>query len=161
VIADVNFRTIVNKKTIIVTSAGALVGCAIILICWSSFRLYRVVKVGIPEAYAAWTTADLIIDHMQAHGGEWPTGWELLNQAAVERLENGRALRCEAGRLPELVSVNWEFDPKVWIPTASLVTSFKLRVVTRRDGTEFRTVWHGAEPNEMISDFLLTGKRKQ
>lgn len=150
-----------RRKRIIVALTKALVGFAIAMVCWTAFRLYRVVKVGIPEAYAAWTTADLIIDHVQTHDGAWPAGWTDLNLAARQRLQNGEALRCDPQDLPELVSVDWGFDPVAWMATNPQDTGFTARIVTRTDGGAFRTVWHGAEPNEMILEYLVTGKRRQ
>jgi len=150
-----------RRKRTVVALTGVLSILVIATVCWAAFRLDRVVKVGIPEAYAAWTTADLIIDHMQAHDGAWPAGWPHLDVAATQRLHNGDALRCDPQDLPELVSVDWGFNPAAWIATNSQGTGVAARIITRTDGRAFRTVWHGAEPNEMIVEYLLTGKRRQ
>ncbi len=77
----------ISKRVVV---AGLLIALAI-GIC-VGIRFYVKGMYRLPEAYAAWTTADLIIDHMEANGGEWPMGWEDLRRAADTRLRNRQDL---------------------------------------------------------------------
>lgn len=109
----------------------------------------------VPEAYAAWTTADLIIDHMEDHDGAWPGGWQDLFHAADIRKANGVILYWEPEELPSLITVDWNADPAALAKAAAVDDEPPFLVITRLDGTEFPTVWEGHEPNRMILDYLL------
>jgi len=115
----------------------------------------------LPEAYAAWTTADLVIDHMEAHDGAWPEGWEDLFQAANIRKADGVILHWEVEELPSLVAVDWTADPAVLVEAPAVDDEPPFLVITRLDGTEFQVVWEGAEPNQMILDYLRARREQQ
>src|SRR5688500_12227787 len=56
--------------------------------------------------------------------------------------------------LRQTVAVDWAFDPASFMHAEAGERPI-LRVVTRIDGSDFETLWEGAEPNEMIRDYLL------
>ena len=140
------------KKFVLAGLLGALVTGA-----WVAWRFYLTANFRVPEAYAAWTTADLIIDHLEANSGEWPSGWQDLRRAADTRIQEGRPLRWEFAELPELVSVDWFADPEILGRVTPHSEEPPFHVVRRKDGSDFSVVWQGAEPNQMILDFL-TGR---
>jgi len=114
----------------------------------------------LPEAYAAWTTADLIIDHMESHEGAWPEGWQDLFHAADIRKANGVILQWEVEELPSLVAVDWNADPAALVEASTVGDDPPFLVITRLDGTEFQVVWEGAEPNQMILDYLRARRER-
>jgi hypothetical protein len=114
----------------------------------------------LPEAYAAWTTADLVIDHMETHDGAWPEGWEDLFHAADIRKANAVILRWEVEELPSLVAVDWNADSAALVEASTVGDDPPFLVITRLDGTEFQVVWEGAEPNQMILDYLRARRER-
>ena len=59
-----------NLRTILVTVA--VLACVLLLLV--GLNIYF----GIDDAYAQWGAADMVIDYLESHGGEWPTNWEAL-----------------------------------------------------------------------------------
>lgn len=131
-------------------AVALLVGCGI----YYAARVYWIVYHNIPEAYAGWTTADLVLDHLEAHGGAWPTGWADLRAAGEHRLEGHGPgpMRWDLGELERLVKVDWAADPKQLAAMPDGHPPF--HAITRADGSDFPVVWQGAEPNQMILDYL-------
>lgn len=155
--------TAMNRKTrrwtiAVVIAAPVLIaagiGASVIVTCLTTLNR-------LPEAYAAWTTAELIIDHMEDHDGAWPEGWEDLFHAADIRKANGVMLQWEVEGLPSLVAVDWTADPAVLAEASAVGDEPPFLVITRLDGTEFPTVWEGREPNRMILDYLLTRRERE
>jgi hypothetical protein len=110
----------------------------------------------IPEAYAAWDTGTLLVEYMQRHNDRWPSSWDDLLTVMDEKsrdqimLRGSRAGDVEyAQSLRKMVSVDWTFDPG---------REQERLPVTRPDGSAFRTVWEGAEPNEMVHVYLEARK---
>ena len=141
-----------------VVVAGLLIALAIG--AWVSIRFYLTGKYRLPEAYAAWTTADLIIDHMEANGGKWPMGWEDLRRAADTRPQDRQGLGWEFAELPNLVSVEWNADPQILAQATPHPEQLPFHVVRRKNGSDFPVVWLNREPNEMILYYLLSGERQ-
>ncbi len=141
-----------------VVVAGLLIALAI-GIC-VGIRFYVKGMYRLPEAYAAWTTADLIIDHMEANGGKWPMGWEHLRRVADTRLQDGQSLHWEFADLPNLVSVDWHANPEILAQATPHAEQPPFHVVRRKDGSDFPVVWQDAEPNQMILAYLLSGERQ-
>lgn len=142
-----------GRRRIIVISIVSVVLVLIGIGAWYIVTFLITLK-QIPQAYAAWTAADLVIDHMEAHDGAWPEGWEDLFHAADIRKANGMMLQWKVEELPSLVAVDWSADPAVFVEVSAVGDDPPFLVVTRPDGTEFPTVWQGRELNEMILDYL-------
>jgi hypothetical protein len=106
----------------------------------------------IPEAYAAWDTGDLLIEHMKLHDNSWPSSWDDLVPAMNGGTDGPMQLwGAQAGDTNYVLSIrnkvviDWSFDPRHLDGKSP---------VTRLDGTKFPFVWSGAEPNEMVRDYL-------
>ena len=57
-------------------------------VAYIGFHMWRTVT-QIPEAYAAWDAATLVIEHLDTHGGAWPRSWEELFAAATAFADAG------------------------------------------------------------------------
>ncbi|MCC9603766.1 hypothetical protein LOC67_24715 [Stieleria sp. JC731] len=109
----------------------------------------------IPEAYAAWDTGTLLTTYMDQNDGKWPSGWDDLSTVIGEEQpmlfsrsdSDGNSIsKLEyLDKLQSMIKVDWSFDP---------VPGTLDSPVTRIDGGKFRTVWVGAEPNEMVRSFI-------
>ena len=107
---------------------------------------------GVENAYAVWHVADWVIDHMEAHNGEWPRGWDDLE--AVYRARAERDVREAIAHYREQVEVDFDADPKQ-LARAPFEPGQKeppFRVIRHRRGPEW--VYEGREPNEMIWYYL-------
>lgn len=128
----------------------------IALTAWISFRfLYTAYH--ITEAYAAWDTGTLLVEYLKTHDDRWPGSWDDL--LSVMNTESGRKLILQgasagdlayAQKLRAKVVIDWRFDPKH--PGTA-------KPVTRPNGKPFPIIWEGAEPNEMVREYLKTGAR--
>lgn len=101
----------------------------------------------ISEAYAAWDSGTLVVRYMETHGGDWPGGWEDLEQ--LHGKEPHLRLRWNAhepdyfDRLRTMVSIDWTFDTNARSPKTP---------VKSVDGTELVCLW--SNPNEMVYRYL-------
>jgi hypothetical protein len=120
---------------------------------WAVYSIIHTLR-HIPEAYAAWDTGTLLIEYMKSHEDQWPRSWDEL--LAVLDSEGGRQIPLRgshagdiayARSLSKTVVIDWSFDPAHPDGRAP---------VTPRRGTKFSVVWEGAEPNEMVRDYLTT-----
>lgn len=116
----------------------------------------------IPEAYAAWDSATLIIEFMDTHDGAWPSSWEDVFSAAQTLPDNGRTLRgndaSTLSRIARLVRIDWSADPRTMAEAQPQPGDIPFRVITRADGSDFPTLWSGKEPNTLVWEYL---KRKR
>jgi hypothetical protein len=131
----------------IVTAALGLAG-------WFGYGIVHTLN-HIPEAYAAWDTGTLLVEYMRSHDNRWPTSWDDL--LTVLNTDSGRQILLRGARAGDLiyarslrnyVSVNWSFDP--------MHPDSQPNPITRPDGSRFPVVWSGAEPNEMVREYLRT-----
>lgn len=104
------------------------------------------------EAYAAWDTGTLLIEYMDTNEGNWPTSWEDLVGLIREDEDHRVMLRgARAGDvayvvgLRDVVSIQWSV-----VPSADEDFS----PVSRIDGTDFPVLWEGADPNEMVREYM-------
>lgn len=118
------------------------------------YSFYITVSVTVPNAYAVWVTAELIIQHMETHDGDWPRGWDDIQPYYIP----GTTIESPSGfdNLKRRVEVDWTVD----IPT--LRQSFPsysddLRVIWLRDRRDDQ--WSDADPNELIFKYLEDGYR--
>ena len=142
------------------TSKQVMIGLSLLLIAVVAYFSIAITRTArrIPEAYAAWDTATLIIEFMDTHEGKWPSSWDDLFSAARALPHGGRALRGYSidtlSTLPRIVRIDWNADPLTLMKATDGKETPPFRVVTRADGSDFPTVWSGAEPNAMILEYL-------
>jgi hypothetical protein len=138
-----------KKKIVLAVVAVLLLGVG-----YFAFRLVYTWR-HLPEAYAAWDTGCLLVNYMDLHEGRWPTDWEDL--LSVFESEVGEAI-CLAGRrsdetileharsLRRMVAIDWSFAPNK--------ATGDEQPVTRPNGKPFPVVWSGAEPNQIVHEYL-------
>lgn len=127
-----------------------LLAAALALVALGIHSIYHAVTTTVPNCYAAWWVADMVVEHMKSHDGAWPRGWEDLSapyEACVER--SGRHWTFE--ELQQRVDVDWQADPKV-LAEASNDERPPFRVIWLRDGSS--TYWNHAEPNGIVWEYL-------
>ena len=135
----------------ILIAAGLILLAAVAYI---GFHMWRTVA-QIPEAYAAWDAATLVIEHLDTHGGEWPRSWEELFAAAKTLPNNDRRLHgTSPDRLAKLVRIDWNADPREMTRASASPGRMPFHVITRADGRDFPTLWTGAEPNTLVWEYL-------
>lgn len=126
------------------------------LVCIAIGLVYTKIR-HVPEAYAAWDTGTLLVEYMKGHDDRWPSSWEDL--LSIMDSESGRQIPLRGAQagdinyarsLRKIVSIDWTFNP---------ARRDNRSPVTRLNGTAFPVVWHGAEPNEMIHEYLRTRAR--
>jgi hypothetical protein len=132
-----------------------IIGILVAVLGFAPYFIYGFVLTWhrIPEAYAAWDTGDLLIEYMKLHDNRWPSSWDELIPV-MNGGTNGPITLWGANpdrktnyvlSLRKTVVIDWTFDPRR--PNGK-------SPVTRLDGTKFPLVWSGAEPNEMVRDYL-------
>src|SRR5258708_39515613 len=55
----------------------------------SSYCMYQVVQTVLHDPYYVEHTAAYVINYMKSHSNHWPTSWDDLYQANIERVESG------------------------------------------------------------------------
>lgn len=135
---------------------GLLLVAAVLGYC--GFRTWRLVAQGIPEAYAGWDCATLVVEHMATHGGAWPRNWEELLAAATALPDGNRFLHgCsmnDVQKIRALVRVDWTADPKQLSRAQRRDDDPPFMVITRADGSALQTIWEGTEPNTLVWEYL-------
>ena len=124
----------------------------------AAFYVYYSVNSSVRNAYAAWWVADMVVDHMKAHDGTWPKGWDDLAdsyETCVHR--SGRPWTFE--ELRDRVDLDWGADPKDLIDAKTVDQSPPFRVIWLRDGSD--THWSGAEPNRIVLEYLQQRRTAQ
>jgi hypothetical protein len=136
--------------------AIALVLTVVVVAAYIGHAIFQVLS-RIPEAYAAWDTGTLLVEYMKSHDRKWPSSWnDLLSM--VRNDADGRITLHGAKTgdtnyalsLGKRVSIDWTFNP---------TRSMRGNPVTRPDGSRFRMVWAGAEPNDMVRDYLISSAK--
>jgi len=137
-----------------------LIAVAVVVVAvvgYIGFDMVRTVT-QIPEAYAAWDSASLLVEYMETHDGAWPTSWDELFSAARTLPREDRALRGHStnnlDKIAQFVRIDWHANPQELAQARLEADSIPFRVVTRADGSDFPTLWSGAEPNTLIWEYL-------
>ena len=140
-----------RSKRWLVTSV--LIAVAVAAVVSYVRRLVR----GVENAYAVWNVADLVIDHMEAHNGQWPRNWGDL--AAAKQQRAGRDVSEDMAHYRELVAVDFTVDPATLARTPFRPGSKEppFRVIRHRRSPAW--VYGGQEPNGMIWGYLNGGYR--
>lgn len=129
-----------------------LVGCPIALVAGVAL-LYKLVVAltGLPDtvrdSYAQWRVADMVVQYLEWNDGNWPRCWEDLDEAR------------------HVIASNWPFEDlraRVEIdfaadPEALTNADPPVRVIRLVNGK--RHHWSGAEPNEIIRQYLRDRSR--
>ena len=133
------------------------IGCAVLLaiLIGGIYRFHRFNQ-DTRNSYAVWWVADLVVDHMKANDGQWPSGWDDLRndyQACVDR--SGQP--WSFAELSQQVIVDWQADPQQLLDDSNGADTAEFKVITLSDGTE--KYWQHREPNQIILDYLRSTKR--
>ncbi len=129
----------------------SVLGCAVIVaVAGLGYSIYQAFN-SVPDAYAQWWVADMVIEHMEQNQGAWPNGWEELREPHRVLVERSGQPPLSFDKLRARVAIDFDAD------TATLVRVSQgkeppFRVVNLRSGRE--THWKGKEPNQMILDYL-------
>jgi hypothetical protein len=132
------------KKLLIVLVILIVVVLGSIVVEW--VRLTR----ALPESYAAWTTGNVIVDHLARNTNRWPRSWDELTESTnriiwYEPLE----------RMRSLVRIDWNVDVATLAERARRDPDSNPPIVTRPDGKPLKTRWGPeTEPNGKIMDYL-------
>ena len=137
----------------------ALAGVVLIVIGYFAWSLIYTWQ-RLPEAYAAWDIGTLLICYMERNEKRWPKDWDDLISTiqpddpcvrfrGFQRPEDSAKGYPETvAKLKAMVRIDWKYVPK---PGSSE------KPISKTDGTPFPVVWSGAEPNEMIFNYLTHG----
>ncbi len=137
---------ITKKKTILAVVCVLLVGGG-----YFAYRVYDTV----PNAYAVWWVADMVIEHMEANGGRWPSGWDdLADDYEICTARSGRPWTLED--LRGRVNVDWDADPNVLSQVKDSGQEKPFRVIWLKDGSDAH--WARREPNRLILKYLQKPK---
>lgn len=104
---------------------------------------------GLPDAYAMWNTGDLVVDYMGKHADRWPSGWEDL-RPSFEACKKGDEYMRGGLTFDEIrnrIEIDWKASPQ-----NALLHRTPFKSITARSANH--TIWEGAEPNEMIIQYL-------
>jgi hypothetical protein len=128
-----------------------LAGCIVV---WFGVRAYKSITVRQPNAYAMQSAGQLIVDHMRLHSGAWPRSWTDLRDtcAATGKQILSTNADSEIEELKKRVEIDWGADPKSLRRSILQGDRGPISVVRLRSGR--RDCWVGAEPNQMIREYL-------
>jgi hypothetical protein len=148
-----------RKRNIIVIVVTVLLA-AVGFIIWFGYQVFQVPR----DAYAVWWTADLVIEHMQKHGGAWPRSWDELRatsdqayKGTVSTNRDGTMIaefrpRDTIDELKQRVEIDWKADPRALAKAEFKERRPPFRVIWLRNGKT--THYSGKEPNDMVLDYL-------
>lgn len=157
-----SFFTRMTRRTKIIL--GSALGIIIALAACFAYAVYHTAHVTVPNAYAVWWTADLVIDHMERHNGAWPRSWEELGltseqayKGTVSTNHDGTMIaefrpRNSINELRERVEIDWKAEPMELVKADFKKKGPPFRVIWLRNGKS--THYSGREPNEMILEHL-------
>ena len=76
-------------------------GVIIAVAAFFAYAVYQTNHVIVPNAYAVWWTADLVIDHMERHDGAWPRSWEELRLTSEQVYKGTASTNLDATMISE------------------------------------------------------------
>ncbi len=136
------------KLKIILAALCVAVGYA----AYMAYRTYDTAT----NAYAVWWVAEMVIEHMEASDGQWPSGWDdLADDYETCAKRSGRSWTFES--LRGRVEVDWRADPNMLSRAKDNGQEKPFRVIWLRNGSDAH--WAGREPNRMILEYLKEPKQ--
>lgn len=150
-----------RRTRIIIGSVSAAVLAVVGFLAYAAYQAGHVV---IPNAYAVWWTADLVIDHMEKHGGAWPRSWEELRVTSEQAYKGTVSTNLDGTVIAEFrprdtiedlqkrVEIDWNADPSELVKAQFKEKGPPFRVIRLRNGKN--THYQGKEPNEMVLEYL-------
>ena len=157
-----SFVTRMTRRTKVIL--GSAVGIIIAVAAFFAYAVYQTAYVIVPNAYTVWWTADLVIDHMERHGGAWPRSWEELRLTSEQAYKGTASTNLDGTMIAEFrpresieelrqrVEIDWKADPMELVKADFKKTGPPFRVIWLRNGKS--THYSGKEPNEMILEHL-------
>lgn len=142
----------------IVYSVLGLLVATLGLFGWCTYDTWR----KLPEAYAAWDIGTILICYMERNENRWPRDWNDLAstikpdddcvfcRSVVSANDRNAGYPETLEHLKKLVRIDWNYVPEPGV---------RGNPVTTIHGEKFTVTWEGAEPNEMIHNWV-TNKRK-
>lgn len=121
------------------------------LVARTGWFVHKYLTVVVPDSYAVWWVADLVVDYMEHHENRWPSGWDDLLEP-YERLaeKSGRPWTFE--ELQERVDVDWDADPRELARAPARHGAAPFRAIWLKDGGEW--YWGAHEPNDIVWSYL-------
>ena len=156
-----------RRTRIIISSVSAVI---LAIAGFLGYAAYQAGHVVIPNAYAVWWTADLVIDHMEKHDGAWPRSWEELRVTSDEAYKGTVSTNLDGTVIAELrprdtiedlqrrVEIDWNADPRELVKAQFKEKGPPFRVIWLRNGKS--THYQGKEPNEMVLEYLKWREKK-
>jgi hypothetical protein len=141
-------------KRFLVFSASTLALVVAGVVIWFGPGVYRSITVRQPNSYAMQSAGQLIIEHLRRHSGAWPKSWaELRETCAISGMQIlAKTPDAEIAELKKRVEIDWSADPARLRDLVHQGDVARIAVVKLRSG---RRDWFvGAEPNQMIGDYL-------
>lgn len=147
-----------RKRNMVLITVAVLLA-VIGFVVWLGYQMMQVPR----NAYAVWWTADLVIEHMEKHGGAWPRSWEEL-RATSDQAYKGTVSTNDGYIIAEFrprdtiedlqrrVEIDWKADPKALVKAEFKEKGSPFRVIWLRNGEA--THYAGREPNGMILGYL-------
>jgi hypothetical protein len=105
----------------------------------------------IHNAYSAWWVADMVVEHMDANDNKWPKGWDDLLDDYRTCVANTGAQPWEFEELKKRVEIDWNANPHDLVSQQSNGKP-KFVAIWLKGG--FSSNWAGAEPNQIVLDYL-------
>jgi len=120
---------------------------------WVYAQVKRVGEMKI-DCYCMDMATFMVIEHMRANHGEWPRGWEALDDdfATVSTKISGWTPQDIKSR----VEIDWNASPQELTRAKTKYGKPPFTVIWLRNGQ----IYHFDEPNQAILDYLQTGKSK-
>ena len=136
----------------LITVFVAIAAVSVLLFIGASVaRTYQSLMRKYDRVYSNWLTADLIIEHLESDGGQWPRGWEdLADDHKAIVAARGSAIPFD--QLSSIVQVDWDANidelremHEDGVPTFVVISSL--------DDASPHVA--GNEPNQLILDYLI------
>src|SRR5262245_59844048 len=128
----------------------AVSGCLTLLIgAWLGWRIVRV-TVHISDAYAQWGAAEMVLDFMRKHDGNWPRSWEDLRPSF--EASGGRVRGWSFAEFRDRIWIDFNASPESLslAPNRSGAPSFD--VIHPTDAT--RVQIQGMDANNIVLRYL-------
>jgi hypothetical protein len=122
-----------------------------------SFAAYRILSLNwVDDAYVLWGAADMVVDYMNDHDGQWPGRWDDLKP--YFEAGHGRVGGWSFEEYQRHVEIKWDVDP-VALETETRANSRPtFRVIVPRE--RLAGSMGGQEPNEILYRYFRERPRR-